>query len=497
MTILAQTGVFSWALQSGKYGSGTLTAVKAVGQLVYTAQPALNDTITIGTQTYTYKTVLSTGPTVANEIFRGVDMAASIANTVLAIQAGAGIGTNYSTGTLANTSGDAVSAYNTVFLTADTAGSAGNLLALTKSSTAITVVPFSGGQTAGAFNLTTLAWSRHRAADIDYDAVQDNRIFALEVGGVITPTGAYKGGAFVAGGATILPRLEDKFGELLLAMMGSATVAANTPVTGAYTHNFQFNPNALEDIPWIMVRKHIPGRGTVRPQGVVGIDNKMALLRVMIPQNDVVAARVDFVGRIPTFENYSDAWTYAADYENADKAVISCRGHFKLPTLFTTEMPVTSVVVEMVNAVTTPREEMVVGSYNPDDFVVRTRSMVIRFVHKWSDPEMYQRAFTNSIAGTTWSPSPFITNYSAGNYAFEARVESAKEFIGTTPYSLTIRAASVFWEPVGPVRLQGGGVLSLEYRGTVLQPDASTGIPYCELLLVNARTTAYAVPPQT
>jgi len=64
------------------------------------------------------------------------------------------------------------------------------------------------------------SWYRHMASQIDFGPVQDMKNFPLEVGGAIIPTGQYKGGAFVAGGATIQPRLQGDLGWLFKATMG-------------------------------------------------------------------------------------------------------------------------------------------------------------------------------------------------------------------------------------------------------------------------------------
>lgn len=88
--------------------------------------------VTIGSTVYTFKTALSTSPTVANEVLLGSDADDSLANLVLAINGGAGIGTKYSTGTVANTqvSAGAVTAHATT-LTALEIGFAGNKIATT------------------------------------------------------------------------------------------------------------------------------------------------------------------------------------------------------------------------------------------------------------------------------------------------------------------------------------------------------------------------------
>jgi len=73
-------------------------------------------------------------------------------------------------------------------------------------------------------------WYRHKATIVDMGVFDDTRIFPLEVGGIPVPSGAYKGGYSVGGGAVINPRLEDSFGWLLYGALGgvnSAVAALN------------------------------------------------------------------------------------------------------------------------------------------------------------------------------------------------------------------------------------------------------------------------------
>lgn len=89
----AQAGIVS------VYGQGT----KAVGYVIFTTQPANDDTVLIGLtgflQTYTFKTTL-TGA--ANEVLRGADATASALNLKKAINNEGTAGTHYGTGTVAN-----------------------------------------------------------------------------------------------------------------------------------------------------------------------------------------------------------------------------------------------------------------------------------------------------------------------------------------------------------------------------------------------------------
>src|SRR3972149_11587005 len=86
---------------------------------------------------------------------------------------------------------------------------------------------FSFGQQAAKGTIAA-TWYRHKAMDINLGAAQDLRTFPLECGGGLTPTGAYKAGAFSAGGATVNPRLAGDIGWILKGLMGKVTSTPGT-----------------------------------------------------------------------------------------------------------------------------------------------------------------------------------------------------------------------------------------------------------------------------
>ena len=122
----------------GAKATGVLTLTGVIvpashAESVLTANTILDgNTVTVGARTYTFKTTLSTGPTVADEVLIGGSDAAALDNLKLAINAGAGIGTNYSTGTVVNA--DVVATTNTDStqkVVARTPGTTPNTLATT------------------------------------------------------------------------------------------------------------------------------------------------------------------------------------------------------------------------------------------------------------------------------------------------------------------------------------------------------------------------------
>jgi flagellin len=98
---------------------------------------AAGDTVTVGSQTYTFVSALSTTPT-ANEVLVGASEAASLSNLANAINAGSGSGATYGSPTVANTSATAVATPASIVLTSSTRGLAGNSISTSATGTANT-----------------------------------------------------------------------------------------------------------------------------------------------------------------------------------------------------------------------------------------------------------------------------------------------------------------------------------------------------------------------
>jgi len=116
--------------------TGTLSAANLLGgaataTLAVNGLPANNDAVTIAGTTYTFKSALSTGPQVANEVLidaSGATTADQLANTLAnlaaAVNGGAGAGTVYGSPTVANANTTASAQGNSVTFTATAAGNA-------------------------------------------------------------------------------------------------------------------------------------------------------------------------------------------------------------------------------------------------------------------------------------------------------------------------------------------------------------------------------------
>lgn len=121
-----QTNPITWSTSSGHVASDVLT---------FTGIPSNGDTVTVGSQTYTFKTTLTPA---ANEVLIGGSEANAIANLAAAINLATGSGTTYGGATTKNAYVSA--AYTTTTLTASafSQGTYGNSIGATATSSACT-----------------------------------------------------------------------------------------------------------------------------------------------------------------------------------------------------------------------------------------------------------------------------------------------------------------------------------------------------------------------
>jgi hypothetical protein len=326
-------------------------------------------------------------------------------------------------------------------------------------------------------------WYRHKALSVDFGIVDDTRVSDMEVGGDAYPTGAYKASEFVAGGGVLQPRLEDAFNLLLYALTGYASDIGAYDVEGnavsdVATHQFRFRrDSALNSVslPWLGVRKYIPGAASGEDMEEIGVDCRLTALRIAVPQSGVMVATPAFTGRKGFMSDQSFADWNA--FDAFDSIPISTKGHFKLAAEGTTapfgngtEYPALGVTLDFTNGLTTPAQEMIIGDYHPDDFAVLQRALTIRWTYKWQDDVLYRAIKANAGTGASIDWSPIVYNT-----AFEMLLESADSVPTTSQaYQFYTHAPSVHWTTDGSPRLVGGGMLAVDMVGTALQYGTTT-----------------------
>ncbi len=305
--------------------------------------------------------------------------------------------------------------------------------------------------------------------------------FADQAGGDIGPAG----GSFVvsgtdATGATVTDTLI--LDSDITRIVGTQVFATITGMVGdsdldsdayialgyvsqeAYEHFFTYGASQ-EVIDWTTIRKVVPGETYLYTQA---LDCKLAMMRFIIPQAGPVAARIDAVGRVPTFPNGS-AWSYDT-MDDADAfPVANAPGYFR----FTQDgainsLGVTGMVFEIINLLTTPQEEMTVGSNYPDDFGVRGRAVTARFVYRWKNPELCLQIMTGAIDGDAWNANVFTTDLEAAVTTPGVMGDDQEE-----GWQLRFVAPKVEFRQNGPIRLVGNQTIAIEYIGSVLTPEGS------------------------
>ena len=172
-TISVITGALS-SLGIG-LGANASNVLSAIGNA------AVADTVTIGTQTYTFAAAAGA----ANTVAIGGTAAATLANLAAAVDGAAGAGVAYGTGTVANVDATAVAAASTVTFTAKVSGTGGNTLVSTETSANF---GFSNGATftggAGSAGLTTAAAAQAALSNIN-NAIQSVAATRGQIGAAI------------------------------------------------------------------------------------------------------------------------------------------------------------------------------------------------------------------------------------------------------------------------------------------------------------------------
>jgi hypothetical protein len=344
-----------------------------------------------------------------------------------------------------------------------------------------------GGQTAKETVAT--AFHRHKAADIDLGLIDDSRLGPPEIGGSPIPTFPYKAGYLVAGGATLYPRLEDTFGWLAYGALGAvATVTGDgvgdNPETGAYRHTFKHASDG-GFLPWMSLKKFIPGDSTSNDLGEIYTDMKAVGLTFNLANDAPISARADFIGRDFTQADPS-GWSWENTYESYQSIPVGCAvdGYMKVPNFSASELPIVGATVAIQNSPLDIRQEKVYGSPMLEDVTIIGRAVTYDVVLKWKDPALYRSILTGSSSGTAWTATPYVQD-------LDILAVSPGDISGLTqPYKLRMQSAAVMWQVNGGLRLAANQSVMMRLTGTAIEPSSGE---FAELAIDN-EVAAYAWP---
>jgi hypothetical protein len=245
--------------------------------------------------------------------------------------------------------------------------------------------------------------------------------------------------------------------------------------TAMMNHFFSYGADQ-EVIDWMTIRKVVPGDTDYFCEV---LDCKLAMARFIVPQAGPVAARIDAVGRVPSFpEDVQATWDSEADADDDPDQfpIANATGFFKITDKEGNidSLGVTGMIFEIVNLLTTPQEEMTVGSNYPDDFGVRGRAVTCRFVYRWKDPELCRQIMTGASAGSTaWTAEVFTTDVEA-EVSVPGKADSGGLALLTDePLVMRFSAPKVEFRQNGPLRLVGNQTIAVEFIGSVLTSEGS------------------------
>lgn len=174
--------------------------VAATGTLTFSGQPLDTETVTIGSVTYTFQTVLTA---VANNVLIGADAGESIDNLRAAVNQEAGEGTIYGTGTVFNPDiFGSILPGSLMLATARVAGTAGNSLATTET---LTNGSWGGATLSGGLDIPTNSEFTLGALPPDVTGIKAIavvvRAFKSDTGSSEFTASFVKDGPFVSAGA--------------------------------------------------------------------------------------------------------------------------------------------------------------------------------------------------------------------------------------------------------------------------------------------------------
>lgn len=334
----------------------------------------------------------------------------------------------------------------------------------------------------GSFTPGSYNWRRHKTTQFEGGTQSVDELFPLELGGSITPTGAYRRGNFYAAQIGLIPRLSGSLGWLLLAAMGNVSSVSSLPVASTYTHVFRHNPSNAIDVPWLASRILIPGDVSAEDFVEYGYDCRLGGLRIAVPNAGKLEAQIQLIGRDSQFASNPGSLTYANSFEGSGSTPDAGNGSFSIGG---NAIPAIGADVMINNTMTRVQDEYILGSMNPDDFKPVNRAVQVRYAHKYNNSQEYQRTMSTSPSGTDWSPTPRIVDTAGQNYAIDMVFRSPEYITGSTPYTFRLRGNRVVIQPEGSPRLVGGQMIVQNYVATLMEPASGD---YVQIIIENGQS---------
>lgn len=274
--------------------------------------------------------------------------------------------------------------------------------------------------------------------------------------GSLTPD-VDKGGVFSAGAFQFVPR-PTILGDFLTGVLG----AAAEPVEGfggavtAKKHVIGFAADEFS-VPYYTFR--------ASPGGLWGETFKacrIASLALNWRAADRVRAQMAVIGGTPTPSVNTATWSPEPDTKPGFLAPTTSISGFSYANL-----KVMRGSVVFGNNIPLD-EQWITGSYEPDDFDLVTRQIVVSLLIKVVDETLYKKMTYDAAGGSAWTAALLK------DASLTIDFKSAQMIEGTQPYQLTIEANGSATSPniawtVQPIGLQSGRIVTMLATGTFLK----------------------------
>ncbi len=324
-----------------------------------------------------------------------------------------------------------------------------------------------------------------------------------EIGGKALSLGSFVTGVWGEGTASLIARLENRLGWVLLAAMGSCSSIGDTTIANYLlgssgsdsdinTHVFTFPTEAEFFAPWLTVRRLLPHVQSAEQVGEILQDARLSMMTMNAAAGAPVGLDLAILGRRLQEGNEFDfepGWTATYD-DFRTFAVATCDGHFKIGD---TEMEVTNVTVNVAGNPLPPMQSVTIGNIDPKDFPILSREVTVTATVLLEDYDFYVSTLAGEAVDVSGSAG---TTAECTVYKGDLDVMLASQInIGATsePYRLRILTHgtedNVAWQ-VQPIRTVPRQPIVLQVIGTVEAVTAGSAV---RLLMQNGQAN-YELP---
>lgn len=374
-----------------------------------------------------------------------------------------------------------------------------------------------GGQGLTDYVKTTLGYQHVVSKDDNFSfysltalglsPVKQQQPLQQEIGGKALPAGVFTVGTWAAGMVSLVPRLDNRLGWLLLAAMGDVSTVANTKAenlaplggthgsdAGIYSHIFWFRDDDQFFIPWVTVRRLLPHSTDANRIGETFQDGKVTTMTLTAAAGAAVTADMDFVARLKQINyvfDYNPSWADATiTYDEYEKfAVTSCDGHFKVNSV---AFDATAVSLTMANQPLAPAQSIVIGTTHPKDFPNLGRIANVAVTFLVDDYDFYVSTFKGTAASTDSNVE--CTVYQAD---LDVMLASQENITGSEPYRIRIFSNqdldNAMWS-VAPIRIRPNTPIVVQATCTLTAVSGSNWESHPLFVVLQNDKTSYALP---